>query len=158
VARLAAGRGEPATAARLYGAAEALSEAVGAPQVMPPPTQYPRHIAELRTALDAAAFAAAWAAGRALPLDEAMDEARAVTAAAAPDPMAAGRSGSPAALTRREREILRLVADGQTDREIAATLFISERTVEWHLKNAFEKLGAATRAAAIAAAVRDGLI
>ncbi len=54
----------------------------------------------------------------------------------------------PAGLTAREAEVLRLVAAGRTNREIAAELFISEHTVARHLQNTFAKLGVSTRSAA----------
>ena len=60
-------------------------------------------------------------------------------------------------LTRREREVLRLVATGQTNRAIAARLGLSERTIERHLSNIFTKLDVSSRAAATAHAVRHGL-
>jgi DNA-binding CsgD family transcriptional regulator len=50
-----------------------------------------------------------------------------------------------AALTRRELEIAGLVTDRKTNREIAATLFLSEKTVETHLRNIFRKLSASSR-------------
>jgi DNA-binding CsgD family transcriptional regulator len=54
----------------------------------------------------------------------------------------AGPTGSgPTALTRREREVARLAADGHTAREIAGLLFIAERTVETHLARVYDKLG-----------------
>lgn len=53
-------------------------------------------------------------------------------------------------LTPREREILKLVADGRTNREVARTLWISPNTVRTHLENVFEKLEVSTRAAAVA--------
>lgn len=53
-------------------------------------------------------------------------------------------------LTRREREVLALVAEGRTDREIGQHLFISHRTVERHVSNILAKLGAATRSEATA--------
>jgi DNA-binding CsgD family transcriptional regulator len=56
-------------------------------------------------------------------------------------------------LTPREQEVLDLVADGLTDAAIAARLSISARTVEQHLRNASEKLGVRTRAAAVARAL-----
>jgi DNA-binding NarL/FixJ family response regulator/tetratricopeptide (TPR) repeat protein len=59
-------------------------------------------------------------------------------------PAAAGDSGV-AALTRRELEIAELVTDRKTNREIAATLFLSEKTIESHLRNIFAKLGASSR-------------
>jgi DNA-binding NarL/FixJ family response regulator len=54
---------------------------------------------------------------------------------------AAAAALGPSALTRRERQVARLAAEGQTAREIAERLFISERTVESHLANAYVKLG-----------------
>ncbi len=62
-----------------------------------------------------------------------------------------------AGLTRRERDILRLVAAGQSDREIAAALTIRPRTVEWHVANIRRKLGVRSRTAAAAHAIRHGL-
>ena len=59
-------------------------------------------------------------------------------------PAAAGDSGVEA-LTKREREIADLVTDRRTNREIAAALFLSEKTVESHLRNIFIKLGAGSR-------------
>jgi DNA-binding CsgD family transcriptional regulator len=61
-------------------------------------------------------------------------------------------------LTGREREVLRLVAQGQTDRKIAESLVISPRTVNRHLSNIFVKLEVPGRAAAVAYAVRQGLV
>jgi ATP/maltotriose-dependent transcriptional regulator MalT len=61
-------------------------------------------------------------------------------------------------LTAREADLLRLVAAGRTNREIAAELFLSEKTVERHLSNVFRKLGVSSRAAATAQAVRLGLV
>jgi DNA-binding NarL/FixJ family response regulator len=60
-------------------------------------------------------------------------------------------------LTSREREVLRLVADGHTDRMVAETLVISPRTVNRHLSNIFTKLSVPGRAAAVALAIRHGL-
>ena len=58
-------------------------------------------------------------------------------------------------LSPRQREILSLVAAGRTSKEIAGDLGISESTVNWHLANAFERLGASSRAEAVALAIRD---
>jgi signal transduction histidine kinase/class 3 adenylate cyclase/DNA-binding CsgD family transcriptional regulator len=52
-----------------------------------------------------------------------------------------GTASGPAALTRREREVARLAADGRTARQISEQLFIAERTVETHLARVYEKLG-----------------
>lgn len=73
----------------------------------------------------------------------------------------AAEAGSPPArspITARETEVLRLVAAGCTNREIAETLVISEKTVERHLGNIFTKLGVANRAAATAYAYDHHLV
>jgi len=70
----------------------------------------------------------------------------------------AGKPGSPEdELTDREREVLRLVAEGATNREIASTLYISENTVSFHMKNILAKLHLKNRAQAAAFAIRAGL-
>lgn len=58
-------------------------------------------------------------------------------------------------LSPRQREILALVAAGRTSKEIASQLQISESTVNWHLTKAFARLGASSRAEAVAIAMRD---
>jgi DNA-binding CsgD family transcriptional regulator/tetratricopeptide (TPR) repeat protein len=69
-----------------------------------------------------------------------------------------GRPFYPAGLSRREVDVLQLVARGFTNREIGERLFISHRTVATHLRNVFEKTGMANRAEATAFAMREGLI
>jgi DNA-binding NarL/FixJ family response regulator len=61
-------------------------------------------------------------------------------------------------LTRREVEVLHLLARGLMDREIAETLGISDRTVHKHVENIRAKLGVRTRASAVAEARRRGLL
>jgi len=61
-------------------------------------------------------------------------------------------------LTGRELEVLRLVAEGHTDREVADILVISPRTVNRHLSNIFVKLDVPGRAAAVAYAIRQGIV
>ena len=63
-----------------------------------------------------------------------------------------------ASLTEREREILRHVADGKRNEDIAAALFISPRTVGGHLQSIYNKLGISSRTAATAFAYEHGLI
>jgi DNA-binding NarL/FixJ family response regulator len=61
-------------------------------------------------------------------------------------------------LTKRELEVLRLIADGQSNREIARQLFVSEETVKSHMRNVLARLQARSRANAVAIALRHGLI
>jgi DNA-binding NarL/FixJ family response regulator len=63
-----------------------------------------------------------------------------------------------AALTPREREILVLVAHGKSNRELAETLMISERTARTHVSNVLTKLGLASRTQAALWAIREGLV
>ena len=61
-------------------------------------------------------------------------------------------------LTQREREVLRLLADGHSNEQIGSVLSISPQTVRTHVQKAMEKLGASTRVQAVATALRDSLI
>jgi len=71
----------------------------------------------------------------------------------------AGAVSQPRALlTNREREILALLADGLGNKQIAARLGISTNTVKTHLELLFEKIGVSSRAVAVAASVRRGLL
>ena len=61
-------------------------------------------------------------------------------------------------LTKREREVIRLVAEGKTNKQIADKLRITERTVKFHMTSLFNKLGAENRAQAVAIAGERHLI
>lgn len=64
----------------------------------------------------------------------------------------------PFGLTDREVEVLRLVARGTTDAEAADELFVSQRTISQHLRNAYNKLAANNRAEATRVAVEQGIV
>ena len=68
------------------------------------------------------------------------------------------RRGQARPLTQREREVLRLLADGMSNEKMGAELFISPQTVRTHVQKAMEKLGAQTRVQAVAIALRESLI
>jgi predicted ATPase len=72
LAKLASAQGQPTQAARIYGTAEALREALGAPLAPPERALYDRTVAAVRAALDEPAFTTAWAAGRAMTLEQAI--------------------------------------------------------------------------------------
>jgi len=72
--------------------------------------------------------------------------------------LAVGLAGSAPELTQREREVLRLLADGLSNEEIGKRLFISAETVRTHVRKAMDKLDADTRTEAVAKAIRQSLI
>ena len=159
LARVAALTGRFVQAARFGGAAEALYEAVGA-SVRRHPARREDAVARVRARLGDEAFDAAWAAGRALSLTEAMSEAVESNGVSAPAvPVAEERLATESCgLTRRELDVLRLIVEGHRDQEIAAALFLSRRTVQTHVTHLFTKLGVNTRAEAAAFAVRRDLV
>ena len=61
-------------------------------------------------------------------------------------------------LSNREMEVLQLLADGMSNKEIAAQLYISNQTVKTHIAHIFNKLGVSDRTEAVAAALRTGLV
>ena len=63
-----------------------------------------------------------------------------------------------ASLTPREVEVLRLVADGRTGRQIAEILGVTVRTAHAHTESIIAKLGASNRTHAVAIAIRDGIV
>jgi DNA-binding NarL/FixJ family response regulator len=67
-------------------------------------------------------------------------------------------AAAPARLTTREVEVLRLVATGRTNKEIASALYLSEKTVARHLSNIFTKIDVPSRAAATAFAFAHGMM
>ncbi|MEE4022563.1 response regulator transcription factor [Gordonia sp. PKS22-38] len=69
-----------------------------------------------------------------------------------------GEGDAPEALTEREREILRLLAEGLSNKRIGQTLYISESTVKFHIRNIIRKLGVSKRTDAVYIASKRGLI
>ena len=109
--------------------------------------------------MSAAAARAAGASGFVSKDWEAKDVARAVRAVGLGQTVFAPTSEQPAPLlSEREREVLDLIAAGSTNREIAATLFLSPHTVKEHTSALYRKLGARNRAEAVQRAQRVGLL
>jgi predicted ATPase/DNA-binding CsgD family transcriptional regulator len=137
-------RFEPA--ARLLGAAAGLADVVETPLQPLEQEQFDRDTAEARAALPDGLFSQAWSEGRSLSLDAVVAE---VLEGSGPNPGFG--------LTAREREVLRLLIDGSSDREIADALFISPLTATTHVRNLRRKLGVHSRGAAAAFAFHHGL-
>jgi DNA-binding CsgD family transcriptional regulator len=160
LATIAAAGGQPEQAARLFGASAALADAVGYAFELPERLPNERAMTEVKATMGDAAFTAAWNAGRDLSLDCAVAEALAVrpTASEPMDAVPTGVADPSAGLSPREVEVLRRLVAGATNREIAAELFISPRTVQSHMTNIFGKLGVGTRSAAVAYAYQHKLV
>lgn len=161
LADIAGFSGRPAAAARMYGAAEALRDELGTPIAPFYLPEYEREVAATTRAMPADALASAWAAGRELSLAAAVAEALDLGESLADPESAPGRHttlGDDGGLSVREREVLRLIAMGQSNREIADALYISPATAKRHVTNILAKLGLSSRAAAITYAVRAGLV
>ena len=144
-ATVARAAGRTTEAARLRGAEARLRARFQVPILTKDEAHYGRERDALRRALGEAESAAAWAAGEALPVAEAVAEANAVLAAIVDTPTAAITSAH--GLTPRELEVIRLIAAGQSNRQIADALFIAVPTVKRHLTNIFGELGVTSRSA-----------
>jgi len=151
---------QPARAARLLGAAAALRATTGA--IMGPVNRRTHDMVfdMVRAQLGQTDLDDALALGRAMSLDEAIEEAMnlgqpepSVSVASVPPP-----GGPVEALTRREREIIPLLAHGATDREIAETLTIAVSTVGVHVHHILGKLGLNSRWQVADWAVANGLL
>jgi predicted ATPase/DNA-binding CsgD family transcriptional regulator len=131
--------GHPRLAAQLLGAADAARTEVGA-NVMPfKVSSLAQAEASAIAALGAARFRAEFEAGGRLGRDAAMDLALGTPA------RDAGPGGTEV-LGKRELDVARLVADGLTNKQIGTRLFISERTVDSHVRSVLNKLGFSSRA------------
>ena len=124
--------------------------------------EYERHLANTRSRLDPDEFAAAWAAGAQLTLEQAVADAEAIAAdvaqsgTAAPTPAQAGTNL--AGLTARELEVLRCLAEGLSNDQIAERLVVSTFAVRAHLRSIYSKLDVNSRTAAIHPARDAGLV
>jgi non-specific serine/threonine protein kinase len=152
-AYLAASEGRPESAARLLGAALAIRKSTGE-------RGYPDDVApSIDAAVMSERYTRARAQGAALTRERIIAEALAILEVGAAKRRAprAATAGSEA-LTGRERNVLRLLVDGLSDKEIAATLGISRYTASNHVASILAKLGVPSRTAAVALDVRDDLV
>jgi predicted ATPase/DNA-binding CsgD family transcriptional regulator len=153
-------RHQSARAARFFGAANALRERVGASAHWPWRGEHEKYLTAARAELGEAAFTLAWAEGRGLPQDEAV--AYGLQPAAEPMRASVPYTARPHAgrgdLSRRELEVATLIARGLTNRSIAASLIISEWTVDTHVRHILTKLELRSRAQVAAWAVGRGVV
>lgn len=144
IAALATLCGDAKRAVWLFSAATVLRTSIGIP--FPPSMQvlHERELLPLRIQLGPDGFAEQWAYGQSLSQERAYAEAVAVLDETrqppAPNPLEN--------LSRRERDVLRLVGQGLTDAQVAQELILSTRTVSTHLQSVYRKLGVSSRSAA----------
>jgi predicted ATPase/DNA-binding CsgD family transcriptional regulator/DNA-binding XRE family transcriptional regulator len=141
LADVAALEGESQRALWLGGAAAALRESTGAAASAEFRARHAARQSVARKALGTRAAQHAWDAGRALAPSQVV--AAALTEPSLPATLVAGARHDP--LTRREREVVALLARGSSNRQIAAALVIGERTVEMHVGHILAKLGLSSR-------------
>ncbi|MEM8530644.1 MAG: LuxR C-terminal-related transcriptional regulator [Chloroflexota bacterium] len=124
-------------------------------------TEYDHIVNQTRTHLDRAVFDRAWSIGYAMAWDKVLVEARDVALKAQSSQSSqhtAGYNDALVQLTPREMEVLGLIAQGMTNRDIADQLVISPRTVNAHVTSIYAKLGVTSRSAATRLAVEHSLV
>jgi non-specific serine/threonine protein kinase len=154
IAAIAHHASDPISAASLIGSAWSIGQILGLEYLAHHLYAEQVRAAVLQSTIAGPQLAAAEAAGRARTIDEAVAAARAVLDQEASPQRAASRT----ALSPREREVLACVVEGLHDREIADRLYISPRTVQSHVLAILNKLGARSRAEAVAIALRTDLL
>jgi len=147
-------------AANLMGAAEALFAGLG---FQPDPESrqlFKSYIEAARSALGSRAFTIAYNSGQAMGSEDALALAFSLSLPERPEkqlPAAGAGKGTFGGLSRRERDVATLVAQGRSNREIADALAITERTVEGHISSMLSKLDFRSRAQISAWVVEQGL-
>jgi predicted ATPase/DNA-binding NarL/FixJ family response regulator len=149
-AGLAGAQGQLVEAVRLAGASASLREAWQTPLIPLIESVVDEVLARARQRLDPATYAAAWAEGQSMSLDESLAAAVAVEIAPTEQRHPCGLSGT-------EAQVLRLLATGRTTKEIAAELVIAVSTADRHITHIYNKLGVRNRAEAVALALKYGI-
>src|SRR5712691_5320032 len=145
-----------AWAAQLWGAAEALRNAIGIPIPPVERADYERSLSAARVHLGERAFAAAWTQGRSMTPQQAL-AAQGQKPTPSPATSVTPSPTYPAGLTAREVEVLRLLAGGLTDVQVAEKLVLSPRTVHSHISSIYSKLAVTSRSAATRYAIEHHL-
>jgi non-specific serine/threonine protein kinase len=162
---IAVTQGHSQLAIQLYAAADNVLDALGYPSGHAFRADAQNPLARVRTRMGEERFHAAWERGSALTLDQAMEQARAfgTEMGQTPDSQSLPTHGDKdeeliVSLNERELEVLRLIAEGLSNSEIAERLVIALSTVKWHINNLFGKLGVRSRTQAVAHAKELGLL
>ena len=163
LAEVVAAQGELAWAARLWGAADALRETFSAPLTSFNRIENERAVAAARAQLGEQAFNTAWAEGRGMTLEQVLTAPERIGTTDRRSTEQAyttilKQTEYPDGLTTREIEVLRLVAQGLSNAEIAEQLFISLLTVKAHMRSLYNKLGISSRSAATRYAIEHQLV
>jgi DNA-binding CsgD family transcriptional regulator len=156
-----AASGRPVRAAQLFAASSTLLASIGVPLAPVDQLTLDRDIDANRRQLGIDAWDRAWCAGSALSLEQAIRMSLVDEAEGDPDQIASDQEpehqDSSRQLSRRERQVTQLLAQGLTYREISGALFISERTVGSHVDHIMTKLGIRSRTRVAVWAVEHGL-
>jgi DNA-binding CsgD family transcriptional regulator len=147
---------DPESVARLMGANEALRDVIGFARGVWARTLFAPAAAELESRVGVERLAAARTEAYALSLEQMVELTLEVLDKATRE--GASHVARQSVLSARETEVLGLVAEGLLDKEVAARLFITERTVRYHLTSVFGKLGADNRTQAVRLAEKRGLL
>lgn len=144
----------------LFAAAHCLRKSLGLPLPIGERDDVERHLGEARERLGEARFTAAWTEGSAMSLEQVVASVLQEDGSPPPKPETSSSrpTGPSDALTRREREVARLLAQGYTDRQIAQELTITEGTAGVHVHRILEKLGLRSRVQVVDWALAQGLI
>jgi predicted ATPase/DNA-binding CsgD family transcriptional regulator/class 3 adenylate cyclase len=139
LAQLAVSAGKEREAARLFGAAQTMREQMSVVRFKIYDAGYEASIATLRKTMPSKDFDSGWAEGAARSIDEVVSYLQ----------RGRGERKRPASgwpsLTPTERDVVRLVSEGLTNKDIATKLFVSPRTVQTHLTHVYTKLGLTSR-------------
>jgi non-specific serine/threonine protein kinase len=151
--------GQPERAARLLGAAAVWIETYHDVLLPYEHNLYERNVALVSARLGEATFAAAWAEGRRLATEQVTELAQTMDLTSTAESVLRRTvvSPIPGGLTKREREVAALVAQGKSNREIAQTLVVSEYTVASHVSNILSKLEFSSRTQIVSWAIEKGL-
>jgi non-specific serine/threonine protein kinase len=150
--------GQRERAARLFGAAAADDRAIGIEPALPERTLFEQARADLRRTFGDEAFDEAWNLGSLMTPAEVRSEITAILTADVPSVTRLPWAAAEFELTARERDVLRLLQERRSDKEIGSALFISHRTAMGHVANILRKLGVSSRAAAVQRAEQLGLL